>query len=464
MTGAPVTDLSSYLLSYPSTNLPQSKERTNEFQQLLDGVGEEPNKEIVTKFEAGGKTKSEETHDMSAFEQSERPNKVSEQVTGTEDEDFNQLKDLSEEELEEISETLQSAIQAIVTRVSEEFEISPEELQDVMKQIGMTETDLLDATQMKELAVAISADGDAMKLVTDEDFYASVKETENFVSEVVTQLSDALNVPKEELQAISRQSGSEQTTESQDGVQVLVTKEELSQSEKSQAGEQSILTDETETETAQTKGMTDIVNKNGGEATQNEDESQENHRNTDSKQTYQTQTMVITEQVGVNAEGTISEVRTQSAETEAIFRQITDYIKVHVKPGVSSVEMQLTPENLGTLHIQLVAKDGKISAQFTAENETVKAALEGQMIQLRENFEQQGFKVESVEVSVRERGFESGGEQSNAEKEKESPGVRKTGGRRINLLEDPDLSELTQEEQLEADIMVANGNTVDYIV
>ena len=75
--------------------------------------------------------------------------------------------------------------------------------------------------------------------------------------------------------------------------------------------------------------------------------------------------------------------------------QIVEYMKFNLKPDMQEMEMQLHPASLGTVHVQIAAKDGAITAQFAAQNETVKAVLETQMIQLKEQFEEQGIKGRS---------------------------------------------------------------------
>ena len=60
----------------------------------------------------------------------------------------------------------------------------------------------------------------------------------------------------------------------------------------------------------------------------------------------------------------------------------------------------LNPENLGKVHVAVTAKQGIVTAQLTAQNEQVKAALENQMTALKEQFNNQGVKVEAVEITV----------------------------------------------------------------
>ena len=127
-----------------------------------------------------------------------------------------------------------------------------------------------------------------------------------------------------------------------------------------------------------------------------------------------------------------------------------------------SLEMQLKPESLGTLQIRVTAKNGNLTASFLAQNEAVKAALEAQVTTLKEQLEQQGVKVEAVEVTVETHKFESAMQQNNQSNEQSFSNAKHSGTRSINLNEDLDEEGLTEEEQLAVEMMQANGNTVDY--
>ena len=146
--------------------------------------------------------------------------------------------------------------------------------------------------------------------------------------------------------------------------------------------------------------------------------------------------------------------------------QIMNYMKIQLKPGMDQLEMQLHPENLGTVHIQLVSKGGEITAQFHVQNEAVKAALESQISTLQETLKDQGVKVEAVQVSVESHGFESNLWQGQGREENTFSQNNRKAPRRINLNE-LDVNGLTEEEVSEEDLlaakmMEANGNTVDY--
>ena len=150
-------------------------------------------------------------------------------------------------------------------------------------------------------------------------------------------------------------------------------------------------------------------------------------------------------------------------QTREIMNQIMDYMRVQIKPEMTQLEMQLHPESLGNVNVHIASKEGVITAQFTAQNETVRAALESQIVQLRETFAEQGVKVEAIEVSVQANGFRQEYEGSR-ERENTAEDGKKKAARRINLGNPELLSEetLSEEEQLAVSMMEANGNTVDY--
>jgi flagellar hook-length control protein FliK len=96
-------------------------------------------------------------------------------------------------------------------------------------------------------------------------------------------------------------------------------------------------------------------------------------------------------------------------QTQNIYDQIADYMKIQLKPETTSLEIQLHPANLGTVNVHLTEKQGMLTAEFTTQNEAVKAAVESQIVQLKNQFEEQGIKVEAVEVSVAEQKYSQNG-------------------------------------------------------
>lgn len=155
----------------------------------------------------------------------------------------------------------------------------------------------------------------------------------------------------------------------------------------------------------------------------------------------------------------------QSVNTQDVIDQIVESARVILTDDKTSMELQLNPQNLGKIILKVTEQEGAVTAKIMTQNAVVKEALEAQTVELRQNLEQAGVKVDAVEVTVASHEFEKNLEQ-NAEEEKqqgEQQEKEKNGVRRLNL---NDLSELSgvmsEEETLVAKMMAEQGNSVDY--
>ena len=117
------------------------------------------------------------------------------------------------------------------------------------------------------------------------------------------------------------------------------------------------------------------------------------------------------------------------------------------------------------MNIRIAAKDGVLTAQFTAQNEAVKNVIEGQLMILQQNLDEQGVKVEAVEVNVATQQFNRNLDQGKGSSGQTSEEAKKKGPRRINLndLDSLEEEELEEADRVTADMMARNGNTVDYL-
>ena len=357
-----------------------------------------------------------------------------------------------EKDLKKAQEVLGTIVQNLIGQITETFSISEEELQGIMDDLGMTKMDLTDPASLNELLMNISGAQDSFALLTDENLYGNVKGIMNLQNELVGQAQEDLKLTYGEWQQTVAGIAQETVTEP-----VITVKTDVDDTANMAAGSQTGLTQEPEilenqaAQNAQEEKAGDFGEKqeqaaNGEHGNLLLQNLKEGNFLTQLQQTAQT------EEAG-------------PVDTQDIMRQIMDYMKVSVKPDSSDLEMQLHPQSLGTLHIQMAAKNGVVTANFITENETVKAALESQMVQLKENFTEQGIKVEAIEVTVQTHQFEQNLEQGrdgSGSREAEA-GVGKRRTRRINLntafAED---EPQTEEDRIAADMMSANGNTVDF--
>ena len=157
-----------------------------------------------------------------------------------------------------------------------------------------------------------------------------------------------------------------------------------------------------------------------------------------------------------------------SVDTVRIIEQLAERVRVTNLSEVSSIEMQLNPENLGKMYVNISSKQGMVNAQIAATNETVKEALEAQIYELKESLQQSGVKVDAIEVTIASHEFEKNLEQGQSREEHEAERqeeMKDKNRREINLSDLDEASDLLNEEEaLIARMMKDNGNSLDYTV
>ncbi|MDE5779871.1 MAG: flagellar hook-length control protein FliK [Lachnospiraceae bacterium] len=162
----------------------------------------------------------------------------------------------------------------------------------------------------------------------------------------------------------------------------------------------------------------------------------------------------------------VSDVHTtetsQTSFATRIFNQVMEGIKVISGEDMSSMEMQLQPENLGKLNIQVVSKNGIITAQIITQSEAVKQAIESQMFLLKENMNNQEITIEDVEVTVSshafEQGMDNGSHENSNQQQKRRKFVSEDDMQAVNAAD----IKAIKEEILEEAMKEHNGSTVSY--
>ncbi len=145
-----------------------------------------------------------------------------------------------------------------------------------------------------------------------------------------------------------------------------------------------------------------------------------------------------------------------------IIRQIIDQIKVTVSKDVKSMELQLNPEQLGKVQINVVSEEGVMHTKIIAETEAAKQAIENNIAILKEAFNNNDLKVESIEVMVASYGYFDQPRDGQFDEEQQNGDVSTSKGS-INVNELSDDAELTEEEELQVEMMKSQGNSVSYL-
>ena len=153
-----------------------------------------------------------------------------------------------------------------------------------------------------------------------------------------------------------------------------------------------------------------------------------------------------------------------SVNTTEIIRQIVDQISIANTTGESVIEMQLNPENLGKLYINVTEKNSEITARIAVSNEAVKNALESQMATLRENLQDANIRVNDVEITIATHEFEQNLEQNAGNENGRQDGQQYTHQSSNNGGNGSGQNETASDEaRLTAQIMRDNGNSVDFM-
>jgi len=484
-----------------SPKMPQTgSENTDAFSAILGNVanGSETDMDISEKMRNVTRTIDQERADIvntsantdNSQVRGDSDKNIADKLSDKKAVDTNVSNQAASEEVTEVtSQQAANTVDNIIAKTAEVLGISEDDLKEVLENLGLTAMDLANPQNVSMLVATVKADGDMMSLVTDEALTELVSEINEVVTSTLEEVSEELGIDIGELTAKL-----EEAIEApkNDVVTENVTPAANTNTEEVKAFDQEVkdftakevVSDDNEVATVATTNQTNDTSDDAGESladSKNQNQSLTFAKN-DKHESFKdnsihNEAQVNTFNANVNnlnpQEVSVAPFgeNTQSLSSTQldVINQINEYMKTQIKADMSTLEMQLNPANLGAVNVALSSKDGNVTAQFTTQSELVKAALESQVMILKENLEQAGVKVNAVEVSVESHAFERNlDEQSQNSgqeaKEEEEKRLRKAT-RRLNindLFADDNSVELSEEESLTAEMMQADGNVMDY--
>ena len=398
------------------------------------------------------------------------------------------------QKVEELQNQLEDTKDAFETGVKEilkdELGVSDEQVEDAMSILGLQWMDLLNPASLSQLVTQLTGTEDACSLLMSEEFTNIMQNTEALVQN----LSETLGISKDEWVALQNQLAeltadfnetvdmadggvqeiapqTDATITSQDTTVMAATVQMPHTTEVTQK-----LQPEEETEDAapviQVNASEDAQTENNvsenasGEMGEPAAQSQKTKESSVNEHAQNMEFQVRAEQQTVAPEEVNKVASRTTIDVQDIMNQITEFAKMNLSSENSSIEMQLNPENLGKVYLHIAAtKEGNITAELAVSSETVKTALEAQIADLRTSLNQQGIKVDAVEVTIASHEFERNLEQNAAGEEQQGSQREESGrtaGRRLFRGELDELSGLMNEEEaLAAQIMKDHGNTMD---
>jgi len=396
---------------------------------------------------------------------------------------------LDGDKMKDLAKEVKDITDQIKEKIKDGFEVTDEEIEDAMEVLGLTIADLVNPTELRSLIMELTGTDNSIELLTNVELYNGVKEITALADELINQVSEKFDISTEQLKEVMNSDSFKAALEAEAGkitdesenaeAQMITDVLETDPSTAAETTETATVKnvksdDETEEITPQVKVEIEISEEartsnpvvqsqqtdsgSDGNGKKNEFGKNDSNKN---DQIAAVQTTTTTTQT-VNTVGDIVETvtsYTSYSDTENVMRQVTDFVKVNITEDATEMEMRLHPASLGTVNMQINSQNGQITAHLTVQNELVKSILESQMVRLQNTFNEQGTKVTAIEISVANYNLDRG--DSNNYSQSES-GSRRNGRRGINLGEIESLDELTEDEQLQAEVMEMNGSSVDY--
>ncbi len=384
----------------------------------------------------------------------------------------------------EVKDALETLEKELVQEIAKELDMDPEELVELMTALGMKPLDMLQPENLAKVYMECNNQMDVTMVVTCEQFQELLSQVKSLGEEVRHDLSmdknqfaeavsmmEALEQPVELDESMAKElmaqdSATHKINEvTTDAVETGIPLEEVDEPEK-----QMLFSREEDGQAQQVETMEETVK--AVEDTQSMMKQESFGKR--GEDTFHQETGTQTGSVVMSDNSSVSNAEIPEAphtyvditDTIQMIRQLADNVRVAVSTDTQWMEMQLNPENLGKMLLHVSQKEGAVSAQITTQNEIVRENLMLQMANLQERLESAGLKVDAIEITVSSHAFEQNLEQGqNRQEQDQAAEHRNTGStrRNLNLSELDGLSGLmSEEEQLVAQIMRDNGNSVDF--
>lgn len=399
----------------------------------------------------------------------------------------------TESEVKKITDDISSQI---VEKVTDDLDISEDKLNNAMQLLGLTAMDLLNPANLSALYCEVTGNAsDPQALVLNADFTALFKDMAEVASENDAQLDllsqltasddgeilDADIVSSADTTNTTESTGSVNTPEktvdssyddtAASGQNINDTADEAvkvydgstqdssyqNPDEGTSSGETGNgITSDENTEKTQSKSQSDSSFDDSGERVLHHDDG----AHSDNSVLHASVSGHLNTDTSFEMSQSQSRLR---VDTTDIIRQIVDSMSISNTTEESAINLQLTPESLGRMYINVSQKNSEISARIAVSNEAVKEALQTQMVNLKEALNNSGIRVNEVEITVASHEFERNLEQGAANDSRQQESTNSyNGSNSSDSGIDSDMMQERAEERLVTQIMRDNGNSVDF--
>lgn len=406
----------------------------------------------------------------------------------------NSVNSLNQKSIDKVNEK-------IADEVKDVLGIDDDTFANAMTALGLSPLDLLESNNLAKLVLFVNGSSDFTDLLTDENMMNQLNELSDILGnlnwEDLTGMSKSdflegvedfnaksqtgSDVFKEDAPALAQETAVDAADSGNTSENVSAEEESatntnnVSTEKKSVQGETTVNTSDnssdTKVEVSVTKSEESSSQQSSFSSQSEDDMSEVTHDQTISEDDVTTDNQHTVrndfiQNLNQAVNDTVRVAKPESVRMQQmvdIVNQVVEKIKVSIGTESTSMEMQLNPEHLGKLLLNVSSKNGVMTAVFSVQSEEAKAALESQMYTLRENLELRELKVDAVEVNVSDFDFSHSDQQTmNGDQSKADNG----NGRQMKFeFDDESLEEAVSNEEKEAvrkQVMRDNGSQIDF--
>lgn len=406
----------------------------------------------------------------------------------------NSVNSLNQKSIDKVNEK-------IADEVKDVLGIDDDTFANAMTALGLSPLDLLESNNLAKLVLFVNGSSDFTDLLTDENMMNQLNELSDILgnlnwedltgmskSDFLEEVEDfnaktqtGSDVFKEDAPALAQEiavdaADSGNTSENVSAEEESATNtNNVSTEKKSVQGETTVNTSDnssdTKVEVSVTKSEESSSQQSSYSSQSEDDMSEVTHDQTISEDDVTTDNQHTVrndfiQNLNQAVNDTVQVAKPESVRMQQmvdIVNQVVEKIKVSIGTESTSMEMQLNPEHLGKLLLNVSSKNGVMTAVFSVQSEESRAALESQMYTLRENLELRELKVDAVEVNVSDFDFSHSDQQTmNGDQSKADNG----NGRQMKFeFDDESSEEAVSNEEKEAvrkQVMRDNGSQIDF--
>ena len=350
---------------------------------------------------------------------------------------------------------VQEVAEEIIAGAAQILNVTPEELKAAMDSLEFDVADLTDRNNVAQLILMLNGSTDISDMLVNSEMLGEFTKLNGFIEETLTEAG----ITPEDLKAYMENA---EQIPSEDMVKPVVAeniKPEIEKEIPEDTAEEAVTT-----ENAVKAPEITIVKQEEetGASLTGRQETQE----TREERPVGNETVNVVEGFVRNLEMAVE----QTGEAEnvpdvrEIVYQVVERIKVDISPDNTSLEMQLNPENLGRVSINITSKAGVMTAQINTENRQAREAIESQLQVLKENIEAKGIRVEAVEVRISDFHFadsKNSDSSSRESQQNDNGNGRRNSGNGIGSVEGTE--EITEAQRIAREVLANEGSTVSYM-